>query len=69
MRFLLTDAKANLLQKFTDKLMNKVDWYRVGYHECDHDEADRTGCGWQDTAEWADTNVTTPSGVPDFEVS
>lgn len=37
-RFLLDDAKDNLLQKFTDKLVNKVGWYRVGYHSCTHDE-------------------------------
>lgn len=35
-RFLPTEDKANLLQKYTDKLVNKVAWYRVGYHNCTH---------------------------------
>lgn len=67
-RFLLDDAKDNLLQKFTDKLVNKVDWYRVGYHECSHDESDPTGCDWQDSEEWAAQGASIPAAVPDFEV-
>jgi len=33
-----TDTKSNVLQKFTDKLKDKVDAYRVGHHGCEHDE-------------------------------
>lgn len=68
-RFELSDAKDNLLQKFEDKLKNKVDWYRVHYHGCDHDETDRGGCSWQDKAEWTDKDVTIPSYIPDCEVT
>lgn len=64
--FTLDDSKANLLQKFTDKLENKVSWYRVGYHECTHDANEPTECGWQDTTEWTEKDVTVPDYVPTF---
>lgn len=67
-RFLPDDDKANLQQKFTDKLKQKVDWYRVGYHEFSHREGDgSTGpCDWQDSAEWTAKDTTIPNGVPAF---
>lgn len=65
-RFLQDNSKSNLLQKFTDKLENKVDWYRVGYHSCEHDMENGSPCGWDDKQEWMDKDVTVPSGVPDF---
>jgi hypothetical protein len=37
-RFTEDDTKANLLQKLTDKLKDKVAYYRVGHHVCPHDE-------------------------------
>lgn len=62
------DTKDNLLQKFTDKLENKVGWYRVGYHECTHREGDGSSgpCSWDDSTEWTDKDVSIPSGVPGF---
>lgn len=65
-RFHLEDAKDNLLQKCGDKLRNKVEWYRLGYHQCDHDEADTLGCSWDDEREWTATDATIPTAVPDF---
>lgn len=65
-QFLLEDAKANLLQKCEDKLVNKTDFYRLGYHVCDHDSDDRPGCSWDDQREWADKDVTIPDYVPTF---
>lgn len=67
-RFLPTDDKDNLQQKFTDKLINKVDWYRVGYHECTHRDGDGSSgpCSWDDWTEWTASGVTIPSGVPSF---
>lgn len=66
-RFELSDAKDNLLQKCGDKLKNKIDWYRLGYHVCEHDVADPTPCQWEDDREWTSTNTPSiPSGVPDF---
>lgn len=59
-RFEKGDTKDNILQKLTDKLDNKVDWYRIGYHECYHDD---TGpCSWNDTVQ--DGSV--PGYVPDM---
>lgn len=68
-RFLPTEDKANLQQKFTDKLVNKADWYRVGYHACDHDEENASPCSWDDAAEWTAKDVQIPEGVPTFDVS
>lgn len=74
-RFVLTNTKSNLLQKFEDKLQNKVAWYRVGYHACTHRDGDGSSgsCSFDPNddpeataAQWTDTNVTIPAGVPDF---
>lgn len=65
-RFLIEDAKDNLLQKCEDKLVNKVDWYRIGYHECNHDETGRDGCPWDEQREWTDKDATIPDHVPVF---
>lgn len=67
-RFLLDNGKDNLQQKFTDKLVNKVDWYRVGYHECGHDDENGGPCSWDDTTEWTDKDVSIPTGVPTLEM-
>lgn len=68
-RFLPDNSKDNLLQKFTDKLENKVDWYRVGYHACTHRDGDGSSgpCNWDDSTEWSDKDVSIPQGVPDFD--
>lgn len=63
-RFLKEDTKDNLQQKFTDKLKDKVAYYRVGYHECAHDETDATPCSWNSVVEWTAKDVTIPAGVP-----
>ena len=65
------DTKANLVQKFEDKLQNKVDWYRLGYHECTHRDGDGSSgaCSWNDVVEWTDKDVTIPNGVPTIDVS
>lgn len=70
-RFLLDDSKSNLQQKFSDKLKDKVDWYRIGYHECTHREGDGDSgpCGWDDAVDWTAKDVTIPSGVPTIEVA
>lgn len=65
-RFLDSDAKSNLQQKCEDKLVNKCDWYRLGYHNCDHDESDRQGCSWDDEREWTAKDQTIPSAIPNF---
>lgn len=62
-----SDAKDTLLQKCGDKLKNKLDWYRLGYHDCDHDEQASDGCSWDGEREWTSTNTASiPADIPDF---
>lgn len=66
-RFLLDDAKDNLLQKAGDKLKTKLDWYRLGYHLCEHDSDNPGPCTWEDSREWTSKNTAEiPADVPDF---
>lgn len=69
-RFLPDNSKANLLQKFEDKLQNKVDWYRIGYHACTHrpDDGSSGPCGWDDDPEWTAKDVTIPADIPEFTI-
>lgn len=69
-RFLPGQAKSNLQQKFTDKLENKANWYRVGYHACTHRDGDGSSgpCSWDDSAEWTEKDVTIPDGVPSIDM-
>lgn len=62
---LSSDGKDNLLQKVSDKFKQKVAWFGLAYHECDHDAADRGGCVWGERWEWTDKNVTLPADVDD----
>lgn len=62
-RFTLDDAKDNLIQKASDKVKNKVAWFRLLYHQCDHDEADRGDCTWDERWNWEDKDVTVPEEV------
>lgn len=66
-RFEREDTKANLQQKFADKLTEKVAWYRVGYHSCTHDSPDGGPCSWDDSTEWTAKDATIPDGVPTFD--
>lgn len=70
-RFLEDDTKSNLLQKLEDKVKDKVDWYRIGYHACTHRDGDGSSgpCSWDDATDWTATDVTIPSGVPTFDVT
>jgi len=70
-RFTEDETKDNLLQKFADKLKNKVSWYRVGYHACTHREGDGSSgpCSWDDKTEWTAKDVSIPSSVPTFDVT
>lgn len=63
-RFTEDDTKANLTQKFSDKLDNKVGWYRLGYHSCGHDSSNGGPCSWDDRTEWTAKDVAIPDGVP-----
>lgn len=67
-RFVPDHTKNNLIQKFSDKMDNKVAWYRVGYHACTHRDGDgSTGrCGWDDSVEATFSGYSIPPGVPTF---
>ena len=81
-RFRKEDTKTNLYQKFTDKLKDKVDWYRVGYHNCDWDDNyDGSGVAGSECSfdanedpeavarDWTAKDVTIPADVPEFPSS
>jgi hypothetical protein len=55
----LLDALESRLQSFQGGL-----WYRVGYHQCDHDEENASPCSWDEKRE----NGTIPSDIPDMSV-
>lgn len=47
-RFEISDDKTSLLDDAENALSGVVQWYRIKYHVCDHDESDRSGCTWDD---------------------
>jgi len=53
--------RALILDSLEQNLSASADWYRIKYHVCDHDEADRGGCRW-DPSETR-TGGTVPDGV------
>jgi hypothetical protein len=61
-RFIQEGAADELL----DDLAGRLDsfqgglWYRLGYHECDHDEDSPTGCDWEQVRE----NGSVPPDIP-----
>jgi len=46
-------GKAHFWGNVTVYARDYCDWYRMGYHECDHDETNVNGssCSWEDSAE------------------
>lgn len=63
-RFVQEETPTALLDDLESKLNSFQSglWYRVGYHECDHDEENVSGCSWEEVRE----NGTIPSYVPEF---
>lgn len=63
-RFKHTDKKVILLDTIENRFRPHVDWYRIGYHVCDHDnEENRTECEWEDRREYTAPGVTIPDYV------
>jgi hypothetical protein len=62
LRFEFSDAKTDLLSQMETDLQAVVSWYRIGYHECDHDEANGSPCNWNEQIEYG----TVPDGLPTF---
>ena len=62
-RFEFSDGKPELLTQIETDLSGIASWYRVGYHECNHDEETGSGCAWGSQHEGG--NV--PDSMPTFK--
>lgn len=59
-RFAWHEDHTQLLDDLESDLQGEVDWYRIKYHECDHDQSEgRVGCSWDETREFG----TIPDGL------
>jgi hypothetical protein len=61
-RFEFSDDASQLTQDIKYGLSGVVEWARIGYHECDHDEDSGSGCSWDSSTEFG----TVPDDVPEF---
>jgi hypothetical protein len=59
-RFEWSADKANLLDNLEGHVAARSNWYRIRWHECDHDEDARGGCSWDEIR----TGGTVPDEVP-----
>lgn len=48
LNFLITEDKQALIDEAVSDIGANCDWYRIRYHECDHDSVE-DGCGWNET--------------------
>lgn len=55
-----SEDKSIILDQLDQYAAAYCDWHRLGYHVCDHDESDRSGCSWDEIRE----NGTVPSNIP-----
>jgi hypothetical protein len=39
--------KSDLISQIEGELELSASWWRVRYHECDHDEIEKSGCSWE----------------------
>lgn len=58
-----SEDKSIILDQLDGYVSAYCDWSRLGYHVCDHDEDDRTGCQWEEIRE----NGSVSSDVPVLE--
>lgn len=58
-RFDWSEDKSILLDNLVGQADAYCPWYRIRWHECDHDEDDRDGCQWDDIR----TAGTIPEGI------
>lgn len=61
-RFEWHEDATPLLDDLESDLQSEVEYYRIRYHSCDHDEASGDGCSWDEsqTREYG----TVPEGIP-----
>jgi len=62
--FEFSKGKAHFWENAKVYARDRCEWYRMGYHECTHDDTDVSGsnCSWQDQAE----NGTVPAYIEDM---
>ena len=62
-RYIQDSTAADILDDLETRLVGAgTFWYRIGYHDCDHDEDSSTSCGWEEDRE----NGTIPADIPDL---
>lgn len=59
-RFDWSESKAQLLDNLEGQANAYCDWYRIRWHECDHDEDDDRGCSWDEVR----SDGPVPGGIP-----
>jgi len=57
-RFNRTDDRGSIESSFQGLFQDIFNWYRIGYHRCDHDEENPSPCNWDGQIE--------DGQVPDF---
>jgi len=64
-RFVQEKTASDLLDDLESRLQSIQGglWYRVGYHECCHDDENDRSCTWENTREGGDV----PANIPQFE--
>jgi hypothetical protein len=57
------EEPTNILRDLSERLQSLQGglWHRLGYHACDHDEANGGPCSWDETLEWGSV----PSDIPE----
>lgn len=59
-RFERESDKQTILSQIETKLTEVTSWYRIGYHQCSHDETEGGSCSWTEVIEYG----TVPSEIP-----
>jgi len=57
-----SEDRAIILDQLSQYAASYCDWYRIGYHECAHDDDDAEPCSWDEQRE----NGTAPDHIKDM---
>jgi hypothetical protein len=65
-RFIQDSDATTLLNRLENRLQSSQGglWYRIGYHQCDHDEDQSTPCSWDGSETRENGDI--PSDIPDL---
>lgn len=61
-RYLIDSSEPHPLNEMQANLESVVEWYRIMYHVCDHDEDTGEGCSWNTDSPYDSGPV--PSDIP-----